>query len=406
MNQAMRYFLLLTALVCPLPSAFAEDKPQGAGPYSTWRNGPPADPAFFPICVWLQHPRNAGKFKALGINTYMGLWKGPTESQLAALKKAGMRVICHQNQTGLKWKNEKTIIAWMHGDEPDNAQWDKTLQKYTGAVPLERLMAGYRRMVAADPTRPVLVNFGQGVANDKWIGIGMKRSRYPAYMAAADIVSFDVYPVVGVRKPDGENYLWWVGKGVDRLRTWTKGAKPVWNVVECTRISRPEKKATPGQVRAMVWMSLIHGSRGICYFVHQFKPRFIEAALLVDEPMCKAVAAINGQIATLAPVLNSPSIEGVARVASSDAKVPIDVMVKRDAKSLYVFAVGMRNAPARGAFTIQGLGESATAEVLGEDRTVSVRGGRFADGFKAYDVHLYRIARGGDGHATGGSGTR
>jgi hypothetical protein len=280
----MRALTILTAALCVLPRACGDDVAPAAGPYARWANGPPADPAFFPICVWLQAPANAAKFKELGFNTYMGLWKGPTDEQLTGLKKAGMFAICEQNAVGLKWKDDKTILAWMHGDEPDNAQWDAGQKKYTGAVPLERLLAGYRRMAAADPTRPILVNFGQGVANDGWIGIGMKRDRYPAYMAAADIVSFDVYPVVGVRKPDGENYLWWVAKGVDRLREWTGDKKPVWNVIECTHIGEPTKKATPAQVRAMVWMSLVHGSRGLCYFVHQFKPKFIEAALLVDGP--------------------------------------------------------------------------------------------------------------------------
>ena len=35
-------------------------------------------------------------------NTYVALWKGPTEKQLAELKKAGMRAICHQNKAGLE----------------------------------------------------------------------------------------------------------------------------------------------------------------------------------------------------------------------------------------------------------------------------------------------------------------
>ena len=76
----------------------------------------------FPIAVWLQDPRNAGRSKAAGINVYVGLWKGPTEAQLAALKSAGMPVICHQNEVGLKSANRDIILAWMHGDEPDNAQ--------------------------------------------------------------------------------------------------------------------------------------------------------------------------------------------------------------------------------------------------------------------------------------------
>jgi hypothetical protein len=68
--------------------------------YARWKNGPPADPGYFPIAVWLQDPSNARRFQAAGINLYVGLWKGPTEEQLAALKAAGMPVICERNAVG------------------------------------------------------------------------------------------------------------------------------------------------------------------------------------------------------------------------------------------------------------------------------------------------------------------
>jgi hypothetical protein len=196
--------------------------------------------------------------------------------------------------------------------------------------------------------------------------------------------------VVGIDKDDGENYLWYVPRGVDRLRQWSADRKIIWNCIECTHISRPDKKATPAQVRAEVWMSIIHGSRGIIWFVHQFKPQFIEAGLLADEEMTAAVAAINRQIHGLAAVINSPEVAEPATVASSDAKVPIDAMIRRHAGAIYVFAVGMRNGPATGTFTVPGVGD-APVEVIGENRTVEVRGGRFTDRFKPYDVHLYRI---------------
>jgi hypothetical protein len=41
--------------------------------------------------------------------------------QLTALERAKMPVICHQNEVGLAHKGD-TIVAWMHGNEPDNAQ--------------------------------------------------------------------------------------------------------------------------------------------------------------------------------------------------------------------------------------------------------------------------------------------
>src|SRR5436305_7273674 len=87
-----------------------------------WENGLWSDPNFFPIAVWLQEPANASHFRDAGINTYVGLWEGPTEKQLAALKQSGIRVICEQNKVALQHLADPTIIGWMHGDEPDNAQ--------------------------------------------------------------------------------------------------------------------------------------------------------------------------------------------------------------------------------------------------------------------------------------------
>src|ERR1044071_663361 len=90
--------------------------------YASWKQGPPPQPDFFPIAVWLQSPKNAVRYKAAGINVYVGLWRGPTEEQLETLKQSDMRLICSQNTTALSNLNNPLIIGWMHGDEPDNAQ--------------------------------------------------------------------------------------------------------------------------------------------------------------------------------------------------------------------------------------------------------------------------------------------
>jgi len=371
--------------------------PQTSSRYAQWEYGPPSDPSYFPIAVWLQDPANATRFKEAGINVYVGLWEGPTEGQLAALKQAGMPVICDQNEVGLAHRTDRTIIGWMHGDEPDNAQpvTDPNTGQgtYGPPVPPPKIVADYQKLRAADPTRPIMLNLGQGVANDEWIGRGSaaRPDDYLTYVKGCDVVSFDVYPVVGISKPDGENYLWYVPKGVDRLVKWTDGEKIIWNCIECTHIGNPDKKATPHQVRAEVWMALIHGSTGLIYFVHQFQPRFVEAALLADPEMLAAVTAINRQIRELAPVLNSPSVTDGATVKSSAAEVPIDLMVKQQQGATYVFAVGMRNGPTRGSFEVRGLPAKATAEVLGEGRSIPVVGGKFEDDFQPYDAHIYRI---------------
>ena len=350
----------------------------------------------FPIGVWLQSPANAAKYQAAGINLYVGLWQGPTEEQLAALKAANMTVICSQNAVGLAHRADPTIAGWMHEDEPDNAQpvKDPVTGKpgYGPCIPPASIIADYARLRAADPTRPVLLNLGEGVANDEWIGrgSGASLSDYGQYVQGCDIASFDVYPIAGLGKPDGENYLWYVPKGVTRLIGWTEGRKPVWTCIECTHIGS-DRKPTPRQVRSEVWMALIHGSRGLIYFVHEFQPKFSEHALLDDAPMLAGVTEINHQIQTLASVLNSPTIAQAATVHSSSAQTSIDLMVKRQGKTTYLFAAGMRNGAASGAFTVPGLPKTAHAEVMGEGRTITVKSGKFSDAFGPYDVHLYRI---------------
>jgi hypothetical protein len=351
------------------------------------------DPNFFPIAVWLQQPRNAPKFKAAGINMYVGLWNGPTEAQLKELAKADMPVICHQNNLALTSEHNAIVAAWMHDDEPDNAQSLGKGKGYGPPVLPSEIEAGYRRMRTADPTRPVLLNLGQGVAWDNWIGRGVRRNKpedYPEYIKGADIVSFDIYPVAHDR-PEVQGKLEYVARGVKRLVEWSGGRKTIWNCVECTHISNPAHKANPDQIRAQVWMAIVHGSRGLIYFVHEFQPAFKEAALLEDPENLAAVTQINKEITQLAPVLNSP--HPAEKVAVSTDGFEIASLTKEHGGSIYVFAVAMENRGGRARFSGAHLSKSGFVEAIGGNRRIELSQGGFSDDFKGYGVSLYRIAR-------------
>jgi hypothetical protein len=357
--------------------------------YAQWKNGPSTNADYFPIAVWAQNPKNAARYKAAGINLYVGLWRGPTAEQLEQLQKAGMRVICAQNAFALSNKASPVIAGWMHNDEPDNAQSLGRGKGYGPPVLPEEILRRYEKIRAADPTRPVLLNMGQGVAWDNYIGRGVRRNHpedYPEYAKACDIASFDIYPAVHSDKAVA-GQLEFVGHGVERLVKWTAGAKPVWNCIECTHIDNPNVKPTPEQVRAEVWMSLIHGSRGLIYFVHRFKPTFQEAGLLEDPEMLAAVTAINRQIRSLAPVLNSESEKPVVQAGSS----VVASMVKRYEDATWIFTVSMQNTPGHATFSLTDIPKNAVAQVLDEGRTVNLAEGKLDDHFKPYEVHLYRI---------------
>lgn len=382
-------------------AALGADTPQQAATTLTWKNGPRLGGEHFPLAVWLQAPRNAPRYQALGINLYVGLWEGPTETQLADLRKCRMPVICDQNAYALAHLDEKSIVGWLQEDEPDNAQPLPGNKGYGPPVLPAKTVEIYRRLQRNDPSRPVLLNLGQAVAWDGWYGRGVRSNHpqdYPEYVRGCDIASFDIYPAVH-DKPAVAGKLWYVARGVERLRQWTPADKTVWSCIECTRIGNVDRKPTPAEVRAEVWMSIIHGSRGLVYFCHQFQPKFIEAGLLADEEMSRAVGQINKQIGQLAGAINSSQAVAVDVQCSAAASPelekaglkPLAAIARRHESKLYIFAVRMEGTPAEATFTLPAAG-GGTVEVLGEGRTLPVRGGKFRDKFDGYGVHLYGLS--------------
>ena len=396
LNQAA--FVALSWILISLTSGVALGvepgvEPTQNNPYVHWKNGPSHEAGFFLIGVWLQSPGKAKQYLNAGFNTYIGLWKGPTAAQLAELKEAGMKVVCHQNAVGLSHVDDSTIIGWMHGDEPDNAQSLGKGKGYGPPIPPKNIVQDYLKIRSRDPSRPVLLNLGQGVAWDQWHGRGVRTNHpedYHEYVKGCDIASFDIYPVVH-SNPAVSGKLWYVARGVERLTEWVEGKRAVWNCIECTRINSASTKPTPNQVRSEVWMSIIHGSMGLIYFVHEWVPKFNESALLSAPEMLQAVTVINRQVTALAPVLNSRTIDGEITVSSGNENIPIAIMMKKYRDSIYLFAVGMRDGRSTATFTIKGVSGQKEVEVLGENRTLSSKDGVFKDWFEPYEVHLYRM---------------
>lgn len=355
-------------------------------------NGFPTDPDFFPIGVWLQHPRNAAAYSAMGINTYVGLWRLPTEAQLTQLEQNGLYLVVEQTLNARALRNSHVIRAWLQADEPDNAQSNGS-GGYGDCIMPGQIVDRYREMRAFDATRPVFLNFGQGVANPEWFGRGAKCSQiapeayYRPASRGADIVSFDIYPAAEERQSRVMGKLELVGKGVANLKQWSQPGQPVWTAIETTHINHPSRRPLPHEVRSEVWMALIHGSNGIFYFVHEWQPSFREDGVFRYPETVREITQINEQIRKLAPVLNAPSLPNRVTV---DAGLEIATMVKRHGNAIYVFAVNMQKKPGTARLVLAGIA-GTHAVVLGEDRVVKLEGGAIRDTFEDYGVHLYKI---------------
>ena len=377
-----RIYFFLFCFVMSCSNSFSQDNPR-------------LSKGFFPIGVWLQSAENAKAYKEAGININIGVWQGLTQEKLDKYKKAGLKIICDQNEFGLKSLNDTAIYAWMHGDEPDNAQRSKTGQGYDPCVDPAKIINSYHEIKKKDPSRPVYLNLGQGVAYINYNGRGECRGNIDTYkestngyLKGCDIASFDIYPVNN-SDAESKNNLYYVPKGIDSLRSWTNYKKPAWCVIECTKIAvRNPRKPTTMEVKSEVWMALIHGAKGISYFCHSFLPPADEAALLHDPIMLEAVTKVNKQITALAPILNSDNTQGYATVSSSNKDVPVDIMTKADGKINYLFAVGMRAGFTTATFNVT---SGSNVEVIGEGRSIQVADGKFSDEFAPYAVHLYKI---------------
>ena len=315
--------------------------------------------------------------------------------KLDQLKKNNIRAIVSFDKFGLEHVNDSTIYAWMQTDEPDNAQARKGSKGYEPCIDPAVIIKNYIEIKGKDPSRPVYLNLGMGVSNTAWHGRGECAGRYDmykvsgnGYLKGCDIASFDIYPV-NTNDKVFKDKLWYVPKGIDSLKVWSDHSKPVWCWIECTRIAEGGPgKPTPSEVKSEVWMALIHGANGYGYFCHTFAPTYTEAGLFKDPGMMEAIRAINKQVIALASELNSPNTVDYATVVSSNKEIPVDIMTKNYKGSDYIFSVAMRDGKTTAEFSVK---KGKKAEVIGENREIKIKRGRFSDEFEAYGVHLYMI---------------
>jgi hypothetical protein len=366
--------------------------PWAGGPayYRRWSRGPSPDPAHFPLSVWMQNPDNAARFAAVGIESFTGLWMGPTDAQVEALGAARASAFCEQAAAWREHLDDRAITAWMQPDGPDNAQ-ENASGGYDPCVPPATVRDRYDGLVANDRSRPIYLGLGRGVADTQWVGRGTctgLTEMYAEYVEGGDLLSFHIYP-----HNDGLP-LELVAAGVDNLRMWSGARKPINATIEASDINGGARPS-PADLAAEVWMALVHGAASVQYYCHRFMPTFSETDCLDDAPTAAALAAINARIRALAPVLNVPSVANGVEVASSAADVPVDVMLKRHGGATYLFAVAMRGTATRATFTLRALPAHAAVEVLDETRQLAVTttagGVAFSDDFPGYGVHLYRV---------------
>jgi len=258
----------------------------------------------------------------------------------------------------------------------------------------EKTMEHYRQIKSADPSRPVFMTL---TANfhphfKKWPE-DQRQPLYRAFIAAADVVGYDVYPIYGWNRPD------WIHlcSECTRLLADLAGEKPVYAWIETSKGGQwtgdldRQKDVTPVHIRAEVWMSICRGATAIGYFTHIWKPSYSQFG--VPEENRRALRQINDQIARLTPaILGAPAKRSV-KIESDGAK--LDVMAREHDGELYLFTVNYdeRMKGAKASVRVEGLTAGTVVTVVDEQRTLRASDGFFEDDFAPLAVHIYRLGR-------------
>jgi hypothetical protein len=211
------------------------------------------------------------------------------------------------------------------------------------------------------------------------------RNAYKRFAALADVVGFDIYPIV---KFCGRVPLLDVFRAQRELMTIFAPGKPTFQWIETSDMTGecPAMQVTPQIVNAETWLAIAGGACGIGYFTNSWTGRLWnrwDLAPGVEAQLARTIARIRA----LAPMLCA---------AYGDVTVPWDTSVAASSRSLngalYVIAVNSSDRPTRIPFRIDALA-GRTLEVLDESRTI--KPGRkvyFRDSFAPYQVHVYIAA--------------
>ena len=373
-----------------LPGVSLEEVDGGAGFYGQFSNALPSSPGWFPIGVWgsYNHTQaNRDLDAAAGINTYV--WVADNSFMPAIRADGRFKVIQdHNNRTNVGAET----AGWSLGDEVDMCCGPPG---FLGGNGYDMLTSNHSKLPVDGRLR--YTNYGKGVMFWETDADAAKFVNLPFL----GVVSNDIYWFTdpNERSRAGYRVAASYGKTVDRMR-YLDGLdgqrKPIWNFVEAgwpftESAAQGGRSIQPAELRAAVWHSLIAGARGIIYFQHSFGGPCIGDHHVIRsncEGTRAMVSAVDAQVKSLAPVLNSPTV-----TSGSSASQGIRTMVKWNGQNLYVFA-GSTGAGSTGQIDIPCVGD-ASASVLGENRTVPVSAGSLRDQFADGNaIHIYRIDTG------------
>jgi len=315
---------------------------------------------FFPVLSYEQCSVTLGRALALGVNTFVQVpFTGCTDPAVGATPY--VLSDSYSAQAG---------IGWYLPDEPDG--WGITPGELPQLPPASQ--TGRLRVLN------ISQHFYSGQAP---INAQFDRSDYKRFAALADVVGFDMYPIV---KFCGRVPLTDMFRAQRELMTTYAPGKPTFQWIETSQMTGecPSLEITPEIVNAETWLAVAGGACGIGYFTNSWTGDLWNRWDF-SPGVEQQIAATVGVVQRLSPALCDGQY--------GDVVVPWNGTVAASSRTLngalYVIAVNGSDKPTRVPFRVDSLA-GRTLTVLDEGRSIKpVKKVFFRDSFAPYQVHVY-----------------
>lgn len=283
-----------------------------------------------------------------------------------------------------RFRGHAGMGVWKHVDEPE---W--------GKQPIDPMLRATKIIRELDPNHPIEITHApRGTIESLRL-----------YNVTTDIVATDIYPIgypPGTHSLLPNKEISMVGDYTQRMKTLAAPGMSIWMTLQIawSGVIKPGKTLrfpTFPEQRFMTYQAIINGARGLLYFGgHIPKAMSSEDARLgwnwgYWERVLRPVIAEIGETSALHPALLAPNSKRAVRVDGSG----IEFCAREAGETLFLLACNRENVTRE--VTFSGLAaENAEAEVMFEPpRTVAVAHGSLADWFAPFEVHVYRLRRGG-----------
>jgi len=234
-------------------------------------------------------------------------------------------------------KHHPAVLSWKICDEPDS-------NAYAHLRP--EVPTAYRAIKALNPPQPVELTLCKDPTLADWTPL-------------CELVEIDRYPVPDRPLTDVLDFC-------QRTRKVMLPWQNLTCVVQCGWTRDLKTQPTFHQARAMVYLALIGGAKGIFWYSRQEKDGWD----LTATPLWPRMKEINAEIASLAdPILLGKDAPGIR------CNTPgVRFIAKRHSGRLYLLATNPTDAPADAVFTLPAALQPRSAKLAGTDRSLVQNG--------------------------------